>query len=146
MPSSTRRKRTEPTGGLTEFGASPLADVAVLSKVSAHRLRAKCFGAAANKWPNREIPSRCINWVPFHHHLGHKKNLADVFAVLDEVMSIGRFIKFEALRNLRLDDALRPQIEYLLAPAADAIYLAPRWPKLTPKTPLLAMMSDIGLN
>src|SRR3984893_4830790 len=41
-------------------------------------------------------------------------------------MSIGRFIKFEALRNLRLDDALRPQIEYLLAPAADATYLAPK--------------------
>ena len=47
-----------------------------------------------------------INWVPIHHDLGHKKNLADVFAVLDEVMGIGCFIEFEALHNLRLDDAL----------------------------------------
>jgi hypothetical protein len=49
-----------------------------------------------------------INWVQAHRDLGHKKNLADVFAVLDEVMGISYFIEFEGLRNLRLDDALHP--------------------------------------
>jgi hypothetical protein len=40
--------------------------------------------------------------------LGHEKNLADVFAVLDEVMGRGCVIKLKALRNFWLDDALRP--------------------------------------
>ena len=42
------------------------------------------------------------------------------------MMGISCFIECEASRNLRLDGALRPQIEQLLAPAADAVYLAPK--------------------
>jgi hypothetical protein len=57
--------------------------------------------------PARQEPRR--QWFfPIHHDLWHKKNLADVFAVLNEVMGISCFIEFEALRNLRLDDALGP--------------------------------------
>src|SRR5579875_1836913 len=40
-------------------------------------------------------------------------------------MGLGRFFEFEASRNLRLDDALRPKFEQLFAPAADAVRLAP---------------------
>jgi len=61
-------------------------------------------------------------------------------------MGIGCFIECEASRNLRLDGALCPQIEQLLAPAADAIYLAPKVAQIDTKMPLLALMSDIGLN
>jgi hypothetical protein len=41
-------------------------------------------------------------------NLWHKKNFANAFAVLNEVMGIGRFIECEALRNLRLDGASCP--------------------------------------
>ena len=44
-------------------------------------------------------------------------------------MGIGRFIEFEALRNLRLDDTLHLKIEQLLDLAADAVCLAPKVPQ-----------------
>src|SRR6516162_2497314 len=40
------------------------------------------------------------------------------------MMRGGGFVEFEALRNLWLDGALRPKLEQLLAPAADAVHLA----------------------
>src|SRR5262249_45458242 len=73
------------------------------------------------------------------HALGHKKNFADVFAVLDEVMGRRRFIERKTLRNLRLDGALCPQLGNLLAPAANAVYLAPHVTQIDAKNALVGV-------
>src|SRR5450759_472210 len=57
--------------------------------------------------------------------LGDQQDLADVHAVLDELMGRSRFIEFEALRNLWFDGTLFPKFEQLLAPAADAVNFTP---------------------
>jgi thioredoxin-dependent peroxiredoxin len=43
--------------------------------------------------------------------LRHQQNFADIPAILNEVMRLRGFVEAEAVRDLRLDDALRPQVQ-----------------------------------
>jgi len=56
------------------------------------------------------------------------------------------FIEFEAFCNSRLDDTLRPQIEQLLAPAADTVNLAPQEPQVHAKHALVGVDERQGVE
>ena len=69
--------------------------------------------------------------------LRRQQHLADVLAVLDEMMGRGGFVECEDASDLRFDRALRPQAHELINPAPHPLDLAPHVTEIDAEHPLV---------
>jgi hypothetical protein len=75
-----------------------------------------------------------------------KQHLPDILAVLNEMMGRGSFVEVEDPGDLRLDHPLFPQSQQLIHPGPDAVKRAPHVTQIDAEDPLLAFISESGLN